>query len=88
MIKMSRRKEKYRKAIKRLVRYKAHDEKSESKVGYRVRIEETRPLSKEKRWRVAEILAKGEAIEIKPAEIEPELKEVKPEEKTAEKQSG
>jgi ribosomal protein S17 len=35
-----------------------------------VRIIETRPLSKEKRWRVAEIVAKVEQIEVKPAEIE------------------
>jgi ribosomal protein S17 len=35
-----------------------------------VRIVETRPLSKEKRWRITEILTKAEAIEVKPAEIE------------------
>ena len=48
---------------------KAHDEKNQCRTGDTVRIEETRPLSREKRWRVAEIIAKGEVAEIKPEEI-------------------
>jgi small subunit ribosomal protein S17 len=40
----------------------AHDEKSEAKVGDRVRIEETRPLSKTKRWRLVEVVEKGSGI--------------------------
>ena len=44
-------------------KYKCHDEHSSAKPGDKVRIVETRPLSKEKRWRVAEILAKGETPE-------------------------
>jgi small subunit ribosomal protein S17 len=75
----------YKKVLRKVVNYKAHDEKSECKLGDLVRIEETRPLSKEKRWRVAEILAKGEVVEVKPTEIEPEIAEVKPQEKIAEK---
>lgn len=59
----------YKKAIKRTVKYKAHDEKSECHEGDVVRIIETRPLSKEKRWRVGEILTKKEAVEIKPEEV-------------------
>jgi small subunit ribosomal protein S17 len=59
----------YHKIIKKAVRYKAHDEKKESKVGDMVRIIETRPLSRDKRWRVAEIIIKSEVIEVKPAEI-------------------
>lgn len=47
----------------RLVRshttFKAHDEKSEAKVGDTVRIQETRPISKTKRWRLVEIISKG-----------------------------
>ena len=43
------------------VRYKAHDEKNEYKIGDRVEIVETRPLSKDKRWRVAETLNKANA---------------------------
>ena len=47
---------KYRKYVKRRVKYKAHDEKNLCKVGNKVMIEETRPLSKTKRWRVVEIV--------------------------------
>jgi small subunit ribosomal protein S17 len=59
----------YRKAIKRSVKYKVHDEKNECAEGDVVRIIETRPLSKEKRWRVGEIITKKEAVEIKPEEV-------------------
>ena len=59
----------YKKAIKGRVKYKAHDEKNECGEGDIVRIIETRPLSKEKRWRVGEIITKKEAVEIKPEEI-------------------
>ncbi len=53
----------YRKTIKKANKYKAHDEKNEWGKGDIVRIIETRPLSKEKRWRVAEITTKKEAAE-------------------------
>lgn len=56
----------YKKAVKRTRRYMAHDENNVCKVGRRVRIMETRPLSKEKRWRVAEIISNGEAAKAKP----------------------
>ena len=59
----------YKKTIKRMVKYKAHDENNECKVGDKVRIVETRPLSREKRWRVAEVITKGEVVEIKPEEV-------------------
>ncbi len=59
----------YKKAIRRVVKYKAHDENNECRVGYTVRIVETRPLSKQKRWRVAEIITKGEVVEVEPREI-------------------
>ncbi len=59
----------YKKNIRRAVKYKAHDEKNQCRTGDTVRIEETRPLSREKRWRVAEIITKGEVAEIKPEEI-------------------
>jgi small subunit ribosomal protein S17 len=59
----------YKKTIRRTVKYYAHDEKKQCKVGDTVRIEETRPLSRLKRWRVVEILVKGEVAEIKPEEI-------------------
>ena len=47
---------KYQRVIRMSKRLKAHDEGNESKVGDRVIIEETRPLSKDKRWRIREIL--------------------------------
>lgn len=46
----------YKKYTKRRTTYKAHDEKNEFKVGDRVEIVETRPLSKEKRWRVLRLI--------------------------------
>ena len=47
----------YERVITRSKRLKAHDETNASKVGDRVLIEETRPLSKEKRWRIRQVLA-------------------------------
>ena len=49
----------YKKIIKRTVKLKAHDEKNECTIGDRVRVMETRPLSKEKRWRLVEIIEKA-----------------------------
>ncbi len=49
----------YKKIIKRTVKRKAHDENNECGIGDRVRIMETRPLSKDKRWRVVEIIEKA-----------------------------
>jgi len=47
---------KFKKIIKRSKKFYAHDEKSEAAIGDKVRIEETRPMSKLKRWRLAEVL--------------------------------
>ncbi|MEN2983929.1 MAG: 30S ribosomal protein S17 [Dictyoglomaceae bacterium] len=52
----------YKKTVKKLKKYKVHDEKQEAKEGDLVLIQETRPLSKEKRWRLVKILRKGEAL--------------------------
>ena len=49
----------YKKIIKRTVKFKAHDEKNQAKTGDRVKIMETRPLSKDKRWRLVEIVEKA-----------------------------
>ena len=49
----------YKKIVKRTVRLKSHDEKNECRVCDRVEVMETRPLSKDKRWRVIEILEKA-----------------------------
>ena len=49
----------YRKTVQQRTRFKVHDEKNECGVGDLVRITETRPLSKEKRWRLLEIVEKA-----------------------------
>jgi small subunit ribosomal protein S17 len=59
----------YRKTYKTVVKYKVHDEKGDCKPDDKVRIVETRPLSKEKRWRVDEIITHAETVEVKPKEV-------------------
>jgi len=49
----------YKKTVKRTYKLKAHDEKNECKTGDKVKVMETRPLSKEKRWRLVEIVEKA-----------------------------
>ena len=49
----------YKKVMKRTVKLKAHDEQNACKIGDRVRVMETRPLSKDKRWRLVEIIEKA-----------------------------
>lgn len=60
----------YGKVINKAKKFKVHDEKNEAKIGDTVRIVETRPLSKEKRWRLVEIVKHGQTP------IGQELKEV------------
>ncbi|MDK2861982.1 MAG: small subunit ribosomal protein [Thermodesulfobacterium sp.] len=55
----------YGKYIKRRKKYMAHDENNECKIGDKVLIEETRPLSRRKRWRVREILERAKVLEVK-----------------------
>ena len=50
---------KYGKTIKRSIKFKVHDEKNECGVGDKIRIMETRPLSRDKRWRLVEIIEKA-----------------------------
>lgn len=49
----------YGKVIQKAVKFKAHDEKNEAKTGDTVKIVETRPLSKEKRWRLVEVMGRA-----------------------------
>ena len=49
----------YKKIIKNTVKFKAHDENNECGIGDRVLVMETRPMSKDKRWRVVEIIEKA-----------------------------
>jgi len=50
----------YKKVIKRTSKLKAHDEKNECGIGDKVKVMETRPLSKDKRWRLVEIVEKAQ----------------------------
>jgi len=61
---------KYKKIVKKYSKFKVHDEKNAAKVGDTVRIQETRPLSKDKRFRILGIVKKASAPEV-------EIKEVK-----------
>lgn len=49
----------YGKSVKKTTKFKSHDEQNQSRVGDRVKIMETRPLSKDKRWRLVEVMEKA-----------------------------
>jgi len=53
----------YQRTVRRTRKFKAHDEQNNCRIGDRVRIMETRPLSKDKRWRVVEILERSKEAE-------------------------
>ena len=59
----------YKKPVKRRTRFKAHDSENQCQIGDVVRIRETRPLSKTKRWRVSDILVRKDIADIQPEEI-------------------
>ena len=59
----------YKKVVRHRATFKAHDENNTCGIGDSVKIVETRPLSREKRWRVVEILKKKERAEVQPKEI-------------------
>ena len=59
MIEESVKHKKYGKIMKRSVKFKAHDENNDCGIGDKVRIMETKPLSKDKRWRLVEIVEKA-----------------------------
>ncbi|HIE17635.1 MAG TPA: 30S ribosomal protein S17 [Dehalococcoidia bacterium] len=58
----------YKKVVRHTSKFKAHDETNACKIGDVVRIIETRPLSKDKRWRVVEIIRRKEAAEVEPTD--------------------
>jgi small subunit ribosomal protein S17 len=60
----------YKKAVRRQTRFYAHDETNSCALGDTVRIIESRPYSKTKRWKVDEILSSTEIAEVKPEEIQ------------------
>jgi small subunit ribosomal protein S17 len=66
----------YKRTYKSTIKFKAHDEHNDARMGDLVRIEETRPLSKDKRWRLVEILhraAQAPSVAQVVAELEPEV---------------
>jgi small subunit ribosomal protein S17 len=60
----------YRRIITKRKRFYAHDEKSEARTGDRVRIVETRPLSRLKRWRLAEVIWRAAQVKVEPSEVQ------------------
>lgn len=59
----------YRRTIRRTVRWQAHNEDPQAKLGDVVRIEESRPISRHKHWRVIDILQRGDVAEVQPSAI-------------------
>ena len=60
----------YRKQVRRITKFMAHDEDNRASLGDTVRIEETRPLSARKRWRLVDIIGRGDIAEIQPHELD------------------
>lgn len=71
----------YKRTYKYTTKFKAHDEENTARIGDMVRIEETRPLSKEKRWRLVEIL--NRAVQVR--SVEEVVAELAPEQNTGER---
>jgi small subunit ribosomal protein S17 len=59
----------YKRVVRRSIKFLAHDEKNECKVGDTVRILETRPLSRRKRWRVVQVISKAAQVAPLPEDI-------------------
>ena len=60
----------YRKQMRRVTRFYVHDPDGECQVGDTVRIQETRPISRTKHWRLLDILARREVADVRPIELE------------------
>jgi small subunit ribosomal protein S17 len=59
----------YQRIVTKRNKFYAHDEKGEAKTGDRVRIIETRPLSRLKRWRLTEVIWRASQVQVKPSEV-------------------
>jgi small subunit ribosomal protein S17 len=66
----------YRKQVRRVARFYVHDPQSQCEVGDTVRIQETRPISKTKHWRLLEILQRRQVAEVRPIELEADVEPV------------
>ncbi len=60
----------YRRIITKRKKFYAHDEKGEARMGDRVRIVESRPLSRLKRWRLAEVIWRATQVKVEPSEVQ------------------
>ena len=78
----------YGKSMRRRKRYKAHDETNVCRLGDQVLIEEARPLSKQKHWRVVRILERHEVADVQPREIDAEMAGVPSRERATEVAEG
>ena len=63
----------YRKQMRRVARYYVHDPEGQCRLGDTVRIEETRPISKTKHWRLLEIIQRRQVAEVRPIELETDV---------------
>ena len=69
LVESLRRHTRYKKVVKDASKFKVHDATNTCKVGDVVKIVETRPLSKDKRWRVVEVIGRKEVAEKEPSEV-------------------
>ena len=63
----------YRKQMRRVTRFYVHDPHSQCEIGDTVRIQETRPISRTKHWRLLEILSRREVADVRPIDLETEI---------------
>ena len=66
----------YRKQVRRIARFYVHDPENQCRLGDVVRIEETRPISKTKHWRLMEILERRQVVDVRPIELESDVEPV------------
>lgn len=67
----------YRKQMRRVTRFYVHDPDGQCKIGDTVRIQETRPISRTKHWRLLEIMTRREVADVRPIELETDI-EIEP----------
>ena len=63
----------YRKQMRRVTRFYVHDPEGQCQIGDTVRIQETRPISRTKHWRLLEIMARREVADVRPIELETDV---------------
>ena len=63
----------YRKQMRRVARFYVHDPENQCKLGDTVRVEETRPISKNKHWRLIEILERRQVADVRPMDLEADV---------------